>query len=74
MTIQDGILTETGLAEDPFELINTPEFIVYVSRMETEIPVKKQHRVGLFILKDKIIVSEAEAVGRKEQTIKYSEM
>lgn len=74
MTIQDGILMETGLPEDPFELINTSEFIVYVSRMETEIPVEKQNRVGLFILKDKIIVSEAETVGRKEQTIKYSEM
>ncbi len=42
VTIQDGILTETGLPEDPFIPIDDKDFIIFVSKTLTEIPEDKK--------------------------------
>jgi hypothetical protein len=42
VTIQDGILTETGLPEEPSTLVDDKGFIIFVSKTLTEIPIDKQ--------------------------------
>ena len=42
ITIQDGILTETGLPEEPSTLVDGKGFIIFVSKTLTEIPADKQ--------------------------------
>jgi len=42
VTITDGILTETGLSEEPSTLIDDKGFIIFVSKTLTEIPADKQ--------------------------------
>ena len=74
VTITDGILTETGLSEEPSTLIDDKGFIIFVSKTLTEIPADKQWQQGFFILKDRAIISQTEQVGQKTQVIQYSEV
>lgn len=42
ITLQDGLLIETGLPEDPFIFIDEKDFTLFVSKTLTEIPTDKQ--------------------------------
>lgn len=74
VTIQDGILTETGLPEDPFIPVDEQDFIIFVSKTLTEIPADKERKGGIYILKDHVAILQSEWVWEKEQKINYADM
>ncbi|MEI6711617.1 MAG: hypothetical protein WCK88_05555 [bacterium] len=44
VTVKDGILTETGLPQEPSTLVDQKDFIIFVSKTLTEIPPDKQRK------------------------------
>lgn len=73
VTIQDGILTETGLTEDPYIPVDDQWFMVFISKTLTEIPEDKKRTSGIYILRDHVTILQAEWAGEKEQKISYIE-
>lgn len=73
VTIKDGILTETGLLEEPSVLVDEQDFMIFVSKTLTEIPADKERKGGIYILQDHMSILQSEWIGAKEQKIKYSD-
>ncbi len=62
VTIKDGILTETGLPQEPSTLVDQKDFIIFVSKTLTEIPADKERKQGIYILKDHASIIQSEGV------------
>ncbi len=62
VTIQDGILTETGLLEDPSVLVDEQDFMIVVSKTLTQLPPDEQKNAGIYILKDHIAILQSEGM------------
>lgn len=73
-TTKDGILTETAFSEDPFVLVDQPDFVILFSKNLTQIPQERQKISGIYILKDKVIISQKTWWQDQEQIITYADV
>jgi hypothetical protein len=62
VTVKDGIITETGLPEDPFIFVYEKDFMIFISKTLTEIPTDKQGRDGFYILRDRATIIQSQGV------------